>query len=392
MNGMAFAILWLARKSTKGTTMKAPNTSTNPSKVLTAACAAGLTVSLATPVATAGETERMRVQAAVPSGSLSFEILEEFADRVGSATNGRIDVEILSAGAIVSSDQILDAVDAGQVEAGFAWPQFWSGHHPATALFSNTPVWPAEGLDQLTHFAWFYEGGGKELYSELMQEIIGKDIVSFPVTASGWQPLGWTNEEIETFDDFKSLRYRSPPGLIGEIFEEAGVSTVFLGPEELVPAAERGVVDMAGWINPVEDYAMGFHDVFDYYYLSSVHQFVDVGELVVNSAFYEGLSEADQSIIATTAQSVLMESYLRDIHRNSEMLETLQEQHGVTLKTTPADINTHLLEAAERVLAQRSDDDEFFATIVDAQRDYADTANTWWGEVLGIYGTLRNAE
>lgn len=357
--------------------------------VLTAtALSAALAVGLSAPV-TSTASERMRIQAAVPSGSLAFEILEEFGDRVGAATDGRIDVQVLSAGAIVSSDQILDAVDVGQIEAGFAWPQFWSGHHPATALFSNTPVWPASGLDQLTHFSWYYEGGGKELYDELMQEVIGKSVVSFPVTASGWQPLGWTNTVIENFEDFAELRYRTPPGLIGEIFDEAGVSTVFLGPEELVPAAERGVVDMAGWINPVEDYAMGFQDVFDYYYLSSVHQFVDVGEIVVNSVFYDNLSAGDQAIIETTAQSVLLESYVRDIHRNSQMLTKFQEEYGVTVMTTPGDINLRLLEAGQQRLADRSAEDEFFARVVKAQRDYAGSADAWWGEVLGIYGTLR---
>lgn len=357
-----------------------------------AGMAIGIGLLLTYPLAAAADTERMRVQAAVPAGSLAFEILEEFADRVGAGTNGRIDVQVLSSGAIVASNEILDAVNVGQIEAGFAWPQFWSGHHPASALFSNTPVWPTAGLDQLTHFAWFYEGGGKELYNELMIEIIGKDIVSFPVTYSGGQPLGWTNEEIETFDEFKALRYRSPPGLIGETFEEAGISTVFLGPEELVPAAERGIVDMAGWINPVEDYAMGFQDIFDYYYLSSVHQFVDVGEIVINASFYNGLSESERSIISTAAQSVLMESYLRDIHQNARMLKTLQDDYGVMLRTTPPEINSELLDAASRVLERHSEEDEFFARVVDAQREYANATAQWWGTLLGTYKDLNSSE
>ena len=96
----------------------------------------------------------MRIQAAVPSGAMSFEMLQRFGKRVEVMSGGRLQVQVLGAGAIVPSPRILDSVDRGVLEAGFAWPQYWAGKHPATALFSNTPIWPMAGLDEMTHFAW----------------------------------------------------------------------------------------------------------------------------------------------------------------------------------------------------------------------------------------------
>lgn len=334
------------------------------------------------------QTYRMRIQAAVPSGAMSFEMLERFGERLDGMSNGRINVRVMGAGAIVPSPQILDAVNDGVLEAGFAWPQFWSGKHPATALFSNTPIWPMAGLDSLTHLAWMYEGGGLELYHELLQEEIGVDVVSFFVTPSGWRPLGWFKEPIESMEDLQGLRYRSPPGLVGEIFSEAGVSTVFIGPEELVPAAERGVIDAAGWINPVEDYPLGFHDIFDYYYLASIHQFIDIGEIVINGEFWNSLPESYQEMIRTAAQATLLETYVQDIARNSEMIQRLEEEYGITVEATPADINVALLAAGDRVLARHSEDSEYFERVLDSQREFALKVAPWWGEVLRTYDGL----
>ena len=70
----------------------------------------------------------------------------------------------------------------------------------------------------------------------------------------------------------KKLKYRSPPGLVGEIFKEMGVNAVAMPGGEIVPAAQRGVLDAAEWIGPADDMALGFHTVFKHYYLQGLHQ------------------------------------------------------------------------------------------------------------------------
>jgi TRAP-type mannitol/chloroaromatic compound transport system substrate-binding protein len=348
-----------------------------------------LALSLIMPaVASADKTYRMRVQAAVPSGAMSFEMLETFADRVDKMSDGRLKVRVLGAGAILPSPQILDAVSKGTIEAGFAWPQYWAGKHPAAAMFSNTPVWAMAGLDQMSHFSWMQAGEGEQLYQELMQKHIGANVRSFHVTASGWQPLGWFNEPINNLADLKKGRYRSPPGLIGEILAEAGVNTIFLPPEELVPAAERGVVWAAGWINPVEDYPMGFHDIFKYYYLASIHQHVDVGELLINAKFYDSLPADIQEIIRVASRSTILETYVQDISRNADMIQTYKNKHGIDIRSTPADINSALLTAGQKVVERHAQKDEFFAKVLASQVAFAKKLRPSWGATLKSYHHL----
>ncbi|MCZ0813317.1 TRAP transporter substrate-binding protein [Roseovarius sp. EGI FJ00037] len=347
----------------------------------------GLWLFTASP-AVAEDTYQMRIQAAVPSGAMSFEMLERFGDRVESMSNGRLSVRVLAAGAVVPSSRILESVDSGLLEAGFAWPQFWAGKHPATALFSNSPVWPRSGLDELSHLAWMYEGGGEEIYEELLQEVIGVDVVSFFVTPSGWQPLGWFNEPIENMEQFRQIKYRSPPGLVGQIFQEAGVTTVFLPGPEVLPAAERGVIDAAEWINPVEDLPFGFHQVFDNYYLASVHQFIDIGEIIVNQQFWESLPADLQEMVRTAARATIIDTFVADIARNADAIRTLKTEHGINVRPTPPDIHAELMAAAGRVLEKNSGDNPFFKRVVESQEAFAGKTKESWGEILKIYGDL----
>jgi TRAP-type mannitol/chloroaromatic compound transport system substrate-binding protein len=76
---------------------------------------------------TASAQQKVRMQTAVPSASIYFELLKRYADRVDKMSNGRVKIEVLPDGAIVPAFEILDAVDKGIVEGGYAWTHYWSG-------------------------------------------------------------------------------------------------------------------------------------------------------------------------------------------------------------------------------------------------------------------------
>ena len=83
------------------------------------------------------QNHRMRLQSAIPSSGEDFKMLVRLSQRVDAMTNGRLKIEVLPDGAVVGATEILDAVDKNLVEAGFAWTHYWSGKHPAAALFGS---------------------------------------------------------------------------------------------------------------------------------------------------------------------------------------------------------------------------------------------------------------
>ena len=102
------------------------------------------------------------------------------------------------------------------------------------------------------------------------------------VQPMGPDPLGWFKRPIKDVADFKTMKYRSPPGITGEIFKEMGVAAVAMPGGEIVPAAQRGTIDAAEWIGPADDRNLGLHTVWKNYYLQGLHQSTDIGEVLFN--------------------------------------------------------------------------------------------------------------
>jgi hypothetical protein len=200
---------------------------------------------------------RIRIQTAVPSASIYFDLLKRMGERVDKMSAGRVKMEMLPDGAVVGAFEILDAVDKGVVEGGYAWTHYWSGKNVAAGLFSNPMAGAGVGLDQLSHVAWIFEGGGYDLYRKLYKDVLKVNVEPLFVQPMGPDPLGWFKRPIASTEDFKKMKYRAPPGITGEIFKEMGVSAVALPGGEIVTAAQRGVIDAAEWIGPADDMNLG---------------------------------------------------------------------------------------------------------------------------------------
>ena len=83
-------------------------------------------LSMAMGAGTAQAETRIRVQSVLGDSSDEVVMLKEFAKDVGELTGGSLTIEVLPAGAVVAPSDIIDAVDAGLVEAGFAWTHYWA--------------------------------------------------------------------------------------------------------------------------------------------------------------------------------------------------------------------------------------------------------------------------
>ena len=150
----------------------------------------------------------IRIQSVLGNSSDEVFMLQSFADDVEGLTGGSVKIEILPAGAVVGPRDIMDAVDAGLVEGGFAWTHYWGGKHPAANLFGAPIAGAGVGLDAMSFLAWFQYGGGRELYDRLWDEM-GVNVKGFMLQPVGPEALGWFPSKIETMDDFRKLRFRA---------------------------------------------------------------------------------------------------------------------------------------------------------------------------------------
>ncbi len=89
----------------------------------------------------------------------------------------------------------------------------------------------------------------------------------------------------------------------------ATVNAVAMSGGEIVPAAQRGVLDAAKWIGPADDLVLGFHTVFNHCYLQGLHQSTDVGELLLNKTTWNELTSDMEAIVEASAMATVTESY-----------------------------------------------------------------------------------
>ena len=352
---------------------------------------AAVLLALATtaPTNATAKTIKWRIQTAVPAASMYMDIIKSFGANIDAMSGGRLKTEVLPVGAVVGFFEVMDAVDKGVVEGGFTWAHFFSGKRPAAYLFADQPT--INGMDQFTYLSWFYEGGGNELYKDFIDNDLKANMVAFINLMSGGQPLGWFKEPINSLADFQKLKYRSPPGLTGELFTNMGISAVALPGGELVPAMQRGVIDAGEWINPGEDIRLGLHQVWKHYYLQGFHQASDLGSIIINKDFWNKLPADLQAIIKTAAKASVTDSIAINIHKNAAALKEMQDKHGVTVRDTPKDLYPAFLKSSKQLLAKYSAKDPFFKKVADSQKKFANLTVPYWTKLLGLYKDLGEA-
>ena len=348
----------------------------------------GFTACLAYAQAPAQAPIRMKIQTGAPSGSIYYDLMKRFGERVDKMSNGRLKMDMLPDGAVVGFVGILEAVDKGVVDGGFAWTHFWSGRNSAAALFSNPAAGAGAGLDQLSHMAWLAHGGGNALYKKLYTEALKVNVEAFMMQPMGPDPLGWFNKPINSIEDFKKLKYRSPPGLTAEIFKEMGITTVALPGGEIVPAAQRGVIDAAEWIGPADDMILGFHTVFKHYYLQGLHQSTDVGELLINKSVWNKLPADLKAVVETAVMATMADTYTYNVYKNAVALEKLKSEHKVTIHDTPKEFFAAFIKATNVVYDRESAKNPLFKEVLESQRAFAKIVVPYWTKINGLYFNL----
>jgi TRAP-type mannitol/chloroaromatic compound transport system substrate-binding protein len=338
-------------------------------KTAGAGLAAGAAV--AAPLAHAqAQSHRWKLQSANPAGTPHMELLNKFATNVDKMSGGRLKIEVLTSGAIVNPNETLDAVNKGVLDAGQWWTHYATGKHPAGGLFSSPLGGSGSGLDQMGQLAWYMRGGGRDLYLEYYQKMLKADVMPFLYAPDGPECFGWFKKPITSVAEFTKLRFRISSGLPSDVLKDMGGIPVNLAGQELIPAAERGVIDAVEWINPANDIKVGLQDVFKFYSIQGLHQAIDIADVIINGAKWRALPPDLQQIVETALTTSLFEAMLYFAHENAKALVEIKKK-GVTMFDAPADYAPAFIKSAKKVLAQLEAKDPFFKRVLESQRAFA---------------------
>ncbi len=314
---------------------------------------------------------KWKLQSATPAGSPHMHLLGKFASNVDRMSAGRLKIEVLPSGAIVDPFQTLDAVNKGVLDAGQWWTHYATGKHPAAGLFSSPLGGSGSGLDQMGQLAWYLRGGGRELYLEYYQKVLKADVMPFLYAPDGPEAFGWFKKPITSVKEYTKLRFRISSGLPSDVLRDMGGLPMSVPGAEVIPSAERGLIDGVEWINPANDLQLGLHDVFKYYSIQGLHQAIDIADIIINGAKWRALPPDLQAIVEVAVTTSIFEAILYFVDENAKALKVLTTEKGVKLFDAPPDYAPAFIASAKKVLAKFEAQDPFFKKVLESQRKFA---------------------
>jgi TRAP-type mannitol/chloroaromatic compound transport system substrate-binding protein len=319
--------------------------------------------------ASAQQPRNLKFQSTWPASLTLQDNLRFFVERVDKLTAGQLKIEALAAGQVVPAFEVLDATHKKVIDGAHAVSYYWVGKSKAATLFAATPAGPF-GMDHMDYLGWMYEGGGLDMWWEFYQKELKLNLVAFPILPSSPQAFGWFKRPIKNLADFKGMKCRQT-GIVAEIFQRMGMTTVNMPGGEIVPAAQRGVIDCAEWVGGVEDLRLGLPQVWKYHYVPGMHEPTVIGELMINSEVWASLPAQQQESIRSVTNETCVRWWVKWQRQNADAIEEMRTKHGVQILRTPPDILIAFLKTWDIMAKEESAKSPFFKKVYDSQRDYA---------------------
>ena len=228
-----------------------------------------------------------KIQTSWPGGA-GLQIFKDWCGTIQEKTGGELSFTPFGANDVVGDFQLYDAVKNGVLNAVNPFTIYAQGIIPAATFLTSYPL----GLRNPHEFDVFFYGlGGLEIARELY-------------AAQGMHYVGPVHHgpniihskvPIRSIDDFRGRKMRLPGGMVADVFSEIGAETTVLPGSEIFPALEKGTIDVADYVGPAVNYALGFSQVTKYISMGppgfmSVYQPVDLMDITVGQASWDALS------------------------------------------------------------------------------------------------------
>jgi TRAP-type mannitol/chloroaromatic compound transport system substrate-binding protein len=344
----------------------------NRRKFLRGSALAGA-ATLAAPSIAHAQATTLKMQAAW-GGGIWLENAQTFAQRCADMSGGSLMIEVLPVDSVVKTSQMQDAVHRGVLDAAHYVCAYWYSKSKTASLFGTGPCF---GWSSNEVLGWVYHGGGQELFDELMEEL-QLNVVSFFNSPMPAQPLGWFNEQITSVEQINGLKYRTV-GLAADVMLEMGMSVVQLPGGEIQPAMKSGLIDAAEFNNPTSDREFGMQDVSKDYMLASYHQSQEFFEITFNKRKFDALSDEHKAIIENASMAENTNFWWNNTTQYAKDLQTLMNEQGVSVHRTPDDVMAAQLAAWDVVIERISNEDPFFAKVIESQKAYAKSVGFYLG-------------
>jgi len=294
----------------------------------------------------------------------------DISEKVGALTGGELNFDVKNPGEIVATGEVWDAVSTGAVESAWYSIGFAEGVVPAAPLFTTFPFGP----DIKEYAAWWYYGGGQELWAEMTEA--NYNIKTVHCSALVPEASGWFREEIKSVDDLKGKKMRFF-GLGASVMGKLGVEAQSMGLADTMAALNTGAIDSAELGFPFLDNLVGMHEHAKHYYFPGWHQQTSFLSLIFNLDTWNGFSNQERAIIETACEAQVLRTMAEGDAVQLEPLAKMQAENGVIVHEWPAEILAAYQSAWNEVVAEKSAANADFKRSWDSIAAFRANYNEW---------------
>lgn len=244
--------------------------------------------------AAAAETTTWKIQTSWPGG-IGLEVFKDWCNGIVEKTGGELAFQPFGAKDVVGDLQLLDAVKNGVLDAMNPFTLYWARRLPVAVFLSSYPL----GLRNPHEWdVFYYSLGGLDI----AREVFASEGLHYVGPIHHGPNVIHSNTPIRSIDDFRGRKMRLPGGMVAEVFQAAGAKTTLLSGTEIFPALEKGTIDVADYVGPAINHALGFHQVTKYISMGppgfmSIYQPVDLMDLTVGMPSWNKLSKAMKTFV-----------------------------------------------------------------------------------------------
>lgn len=166
---------------------------------------------------------------------IAVNALEPYAEAVNEATNGTITIEFQPGGALAAPPATFENTVAGGQDLGWALQGYHAGVFPVTEIVEQ-PFQFTSAM-QATQTLW-------DLYDEF--PALQDEYSDVQLLGLWTHDIGdiWTKSvQVQTIEDMQGLTLRFPTGIMGQVMEAMGATTVGLPAPEIFDSLSTGVID-----------------------------------------------------------------------------------------------------------------------------------------------------
>ena len=251
----------------------------------------------------------------IPAGAdvqkLWIPMLEEMKKR----SDGRLTYTMYAGGALGKGPAHYDIVKTGLSDMGYATLSWTPGRFPLTDVLSSPVVCPSKAKASVAGMA-MYERILKPEYKGIKVLHINNCVMAHL----------WTTQKVNSLEDLKGLKIRSPGGLQTRAIKALGATPVFMPLGDVYLSMETGVID--GVVTcPALVKAFKLYEVAKYGVPTS---FGCVSEgLFVNEAFFKRLPHDLQKIVEEVGANAYKIAGIFDAHWYDSTMKDIGEKVDV---------------------------------------------------------------